>query len=157
MTEPAFQDLIPHNHCYGCGPLNQQGLQIKSHWDGEDEAVCHYQPLTHHAAGPTHVLNGGIIATLIDCHGICTAVADGYRQEDREIGSPPDLWFATASLEVRYLRPAPLAAEVEIRARIVAREERKTHLDCTLTSAGKVRAEGTVVAVRVPASWRDAG
>ena len=35
MTEKAFQDYYPENvsYCYGCGRLNQDGLQIKSTWD----------------------------------------------------------------------------------------------------------------------------
>ena len=43
MTEKAFQDHYPNNfaQCYGCGRLNEQGLQIKSYWDG-DETVCEY-------------------------------------------------------------------------------------------------------------------
>jgi len=65
----AFQELIQGNHCWGCGTLNPRGLQIKSYWSGE-ESVCKFQPQAHHMAGPPHVLNGGIIATVINCHGI---------------------------------------------------------------------------------------
>ncbi len=34
MAELAFQDYYPDNrsYCYGCGRLNEQGLQIKSRW-----------------------------------------------------------------------------------------------------------------------------
>ena len=107
MTDPlVFQDEIPDNHCWGCGSRNPYGLPIKSHWLGE-EAVCSWQPEEHHAAGPKHILNGGIIATLIDFHFICTAIAAAYRAEGREMNSPPPIWYATASLKVSYLRPAP--------------------------------------------------
>ena len=27
----AIQDQIPHNHCYGCGKDNPDGMQIKSY------------------------------------------------------------------------------------------------------------------------------
>ena len=43
MSSTAFQDLIPGNGCYGCGPANPHGLRIKSVWEG-DEAVCVYRP-----------------------------------------------------------------------------------------------------------------
>ena len=86
MSEIAIQDLLPENHCFGCGPLNPEGLQIKSFWSGESETICTYQPESKHAAGPTHILNGGVIATLIDCHCICTAVAEAYRREGRDVG-----------------------------------------------------------------------
>lgn len=149
----AFQDRIPDNRCWGCGPLNPDGLQIKSRWDG-DEAVCTFRPSPAHMAGPPHVLNGGIIATVLDCHAVCTAIADGYRREGREIGTGEAIWYATGRLEVRYLRPTPLAAPVRLRARIVAREGRKTRLEVTLTSAGATCAEAEVLAVRVPSAWR---
>ena len=28
MNAPALQDLIAHNHCFGCGPGNERGLRI---------------------------------------------------------------------------------------------------------------------------------
>jgi hypothetical protein len=63
MSPIAFQDLIPDNLCYGCGPHNQGGLRIKSYWEG-DESICVYRPERHHSAGPPQFLNGGIIATF---------------------------------------------------------------------------------------------
>lgn len=151
----AFQDLIPHNHCFGCGPHNERGLRIKSYWDGE-EATCTYRPQPHQAAGPRQYLNGGIIATIIDCHSICSAIAHVYREEGRDMGSRPDVWCATGKLEVRYLRPTPIDRPVELRARVVESEGRKYGVRCTLTSDGDVCAEGRVLAVRVPESWRAA-
>ena len=45
MTGKAIQDYYPDivSYCYGCGRLNEHGLQIKSHWDGE-ETVCRFTP-----------------------------------------------------------------------------------------------------------------
>jgi hypothetical protein len=68
----AFQDQIPDNYCWGCGADNPDGLHLKSEWDGDD-AIAHWTPWPRFAAGPKHILNGGIIATLLDCHGVCTA------------------------------------------------------------------------------------
>jgi acyl-coenzyme A thioesterase PaaI-like protein len=149
----AFQDLIPDNHCWGCGPLNPKGLYLKSFWEGE-ASVSTFLPHPEHMAGPKHVLNGGIIATVIDCHSICTAIADAYRQEGREIGASPTLWYATGSLSVRYLRPAPLGAPVALQARIIERKGKKTVLVCSLESGGKLCAKAEVVAVRVSEAWR---
>jgi acyl-coenzyme A thioesterase PaaI-like protein len=105
-------------------------------------------------AGPTHILNGGIIASLMDCHCVCTAIARAYRDEGRVLGSEPLLWYATATLEVKYLRPTPIAAPVELRARIAEVTPRRTLLTCTLSSGDQITAEGRVVAVRVPPAWR---
>lgn len=152
---PAFQDQIPDNLCFGCGPGNVNGLRIKSVWASNGESVCTYQPEPHHAAGPPQFVNGGIIATLIDCHAVCTAIAFAYESEGREIGSDPPIWYATASLEVRYLKPTPIETPVEVRARVVDSDDRRTQLNCTLSSRGNTCAEGEIVAVRVPAEWRE--
>jgi acyl-coenzyme A thioesterase PaaI-like protein len=104
MTQRAFQDEVSGNHCWGCGSANDNGLQIKSYWSG-DEVACTWQPQAHHSAGPGHILNGGIIATVIDCHCGWTAIAAAYREEGREINTEPLIRYATASLNVKYLPP----------------------------------------------------
>lgn len=148
----AIQDRIPGNHCWGCGTLNPQGLHIKSYWE-EDGTVCTFQPAPHHAAGPPHILNGGIIAAVIDCHSICTAFADTYRAAGREIGSDPLIWLVTASMKIDYLSPAPIAEPVILRARIVEVKGRKRLVSTVLESAGVERARAEVVAVEVPPAW----
>ncbi|UHQ55533.1 PaaI family thioesterase [Microbulbifer sp. YPW16] len=152
-AETAIQDQIPHNHCFGCGPENSAGLQIKSYWTGPDSSHCEFIPATHHCAGPTHYLNGGIIATVIDCHTICTAIADGYRQAGREVGTGDKIWYATGKLDVQYKAPAAIDKPVVLDAKITKRSERKTVLACTLSSDGRVCATADVVAVRVPDNW----
>lgn len=127
MTQRAFQDEISGNHCWGCGSDNDNGLQIKSYWSG-DEAVCTWQPQAHHSAGPLHVLNGGIIATVIGCHCGWTAIAAAYREEDREINTEPLIWYATASLNVKYLRPTPLDEAVVLTC---FEKERQAYLRCS--------------------------
>ena len=149
MTQRAFQDEVSGNNCWGCGSGNDNGLQIKSYWSG-DEAVCTWQPQPHHSAGPRHVLNGGIIATVIDCHCGWTAIAAAYREEGREINTEPLIWYATASLNVKYLRPTPLDQAVVLRARVKESIGKKTILTCSLFAKGEECAVGEVVAVRVP-------
>jgi len=148
----AIQDLVPGNHCWGCGPLNPHGLQIKSWLEG-DEAVCRFQPSPAHMAGPTHVLNGGIIATLIDCHSVLTALAAAYRAAGREIGSEPHLWCVTASMKIDYLAPAPIAEPVELRASVRESKGRKHVVACTLSSGGRECARAEVLAVEVKGGW----
>ena len=45
MPSKYFQDyyLDDFAHCYGCGRLNANGLQIKSYWEGQ-ESVCRFRP-----------------------------------------------------------------------------------------------------------------
>ncbi len=150
----AFQDRIPDNFCFGCGPENPKGLRIKSFWDGEKESVCRYQPEAHQTAGPRQFLNGGIIATLIDCHCVCTATAAAYRREGRDLGSAPPIWYVTGTLSVRYLKPTPIADPVEMRATVLEETDKKTSLSCILSSDGEPCAQAEVVAIRVPYTWR---
>lgn len=154
MDERAFQDQIPDNFCFGCGPENPKGLRIKSFWADDGSSVCRYQPEPHQTAGPRQFLNGGIIATLIDCHCVCTATAAAYRAENRPLGSSPPVWYVTGTLSVRYKKPTPLAGPVDLEAQILETTEKKTVLRCTLSSEGRVTAEADVVAIRVPYSWR---
>ena len=158
MDGVAFQDRMPGNHCFGCGAGNEGGLRIKSFWSGEQESVCRFQPEPHQAAGPRGYLNGGIIATVIDCHAVCTAIADGYRREGRAMDEGELIWYVTGSLQVDYRRPTPIDRQVEVRARIVETVGRKTWVECELRSHGEICAEGRVLAVRVdPAALQHDG
>lgn len=154
MVQRAFQDEMSGNRCWGCGNANDNGLQIKSYWSG-DEAVCSWQPKAYHNAGPPHVLNGGIIATLMDCHCGWTAIAAAYRKEGREMNTQPSIWYATASLNVKYLRPTPMDKDVVLRAQIKEATEKKAIVTCSLFAKGQECAVGEVVAVRVPERFWD--
>jgi acyl-coenzyme A thioesterase PaaI-like protein len=150
MPDKAFQDYYPDSlsYCYGCGRLNEQGLQIKSYWDGE-EAVCIFQPRPYHIAVPGYVY-GGLLASLIDCHSTGTAAAAAYRAEGREMDTPPPLRFLTASLRVDYLKPTPLGVPLEVRAWVKEIKGRKVVVECSLFAGGEACVRGEVVAVQVP-------
>lgn len=150
MTEKAIQDYYPDNvsHCYGCGRLNERGLQIKSYWLG-DEAVCIYQPRPEHTAIPGYVY-GGLIASLIDCHCTGTAAAASYHAAGRSMDSLPAFRFVTASLKVDYLKPTPLGVPLEVRARVIELKGRKVVMQASLSAEGELCARGEVVAVQVP-------
>jgi len=150
MDTKAFQDYYPDHlsWCYGCGRLNEHGLQIKSYWDG-DESVCVFTPRPYHIAIPGYVY-GGLIASLIDCHGTGTAAAAAYRAAGRAMDSEPPLRFVTAALHVDYLRPTPLGVPLEVRAVVKEIKGRKVVVSATLSALGEVCARGEVVAVQVP-------
>ena len=153
MTMKAFQDYYSDtvSYCYGCGRLNDDGLHIKSYWDG-DEAVCTFQPRPYHTAIPGYVY-GGLIASLIDCHGTGTAAAAGYRQEGRGMDTEPRLRYVTASLNVEYLRPTPIDGELELRARVQEVKGRKVVVAISLYGGGSECVRGVVTAVRIPDDW----
>ena len=146
----AFQDYYPDevSYCYGCGRLNEHGLQIKSYWEG-DESVCRYQPRPYHMAVPGYVY-GGLIASLIDCHGTGTAAAAAYRAQGREMDSDPPLRFLTASLHVDYLKPTPIDQPLELRGRVKEMKGRKVIVAIDLLAHGELCARGEIVTVQVP-------
>lgn len=150
MQAIPFQDqyLEARADCWGCGRNNPDGLQLKSFWDG-DEAVAHFIP-RNYFTGHKGVLNGGIIATLIDCHCMGLAMAHAHRAEGRPIGSQPLITYVTASLKVDYLKPTPLTDKpVELRARVEKIDGRKTWMNCSLYAAGEETARGEVLGVRI--------
>ena len=150
MTKKAFQDYYPDelSHCYGCGRLNEHGMKIKSYWDGE-ESVCIHEPKSYYIAIPGYVY-GGLIASLIDCHGTGTAAAAKYRAENREMDTLPPIRFLTASLHVDYLLPTPLGGPIEVRGRVKEIKGRKVVVEAWLIADGQICARGEVVAVQVP-------
>lgn len=150
MDQKAFQDYYPEllSHCYGCGRLNEHGLQIKSYWDG-DESVCVFQPRHYHTAVPGYVY-GGLIASLIDCHSTGTAAAAAYRAEGRQMDTEPAFRFLTASLHVDYLRPTPIDGSLEVRGKVKEIKGRKVVITTSLSARGEICARGEVVAVQVP-------
>ena len=152
MEKVAFQDesYSRGNCCWVCGNDNPHGLYIKSYWEG-DESVCTWKAEKHQMAGWPHVMNGGIISGLIDCHCVLTAFAVYYKDKPPEERENPSHWFATASLKVDFLKPTPLDKPVNLRARIKDVQEKKVLLTCSLFSDAEECARGEVLAVRVPA------
>jgi acyl-coenzyme A thioesterase PaaI-like protein len=151
MTTKAFQDFYTdeYAHCHGCGRLNKHGLNIKSYWDGE-ESICRFKPKHYHTGGFPGYVYGGLIASLIDCHAVGTALAAKYRNDGREMGSGPPSRFVTASLHVDYLAPTPIDATLELRGTVKEIKGRKVIVGVTLYAKGEVCAKGEVVAVQIP-------
>ncbi|MGA2331962.1 MAG: PaaI family thioesterase [Syntrophales bacterium] len=151
MMDRAFQDYYPDEfaHCFGCGRLNKEGLQIKSYWDGE-ESVCHYTPKPFYTGGFPGYVYGGFIASLMDCHGAATASAAKLREEGSSLNDRQLSRFVSASLKVDYLKPTPMGPVLEIRGRVKEIKGRKVTVSVTLSAEGEIRARGEVVMVQLP-------
>jgi len=151
MPDKAFQDFYPEDfsHCYGCGKSNEHGHHLKSYWDGET-TVARFTPRHYHTGGVPGNVYGGLIASLLDCHGAASAAAAACKAEGREMGGAPPMRFVTASLKVDYLRPTPIDAELEVRGEIVEVKARKVTVNLSLIAHGEVCARGHMIAVRLP-------
>ena len=152
MSKKAFQDCYPDelSHCYGCGKHNHQGHQLKSYWHGQ-QTIAHFTPESFHTAIPGFVY-GGLIASLIDCHGTGSAAAVDFRNEDRAMETLPAIRFVTGALNVNYLAPTPQGVELELIGFFSEIKERKIIVDIVVSANGVVCAKGAVIAVIMPQS-----
>lgn len=159
MEINAFQDAYPEelSHCYGCGKNNPHGHQLKSIWQHIDKdnlfastTIAHHTPDKMYTAIPGFVY-GGMIASLIDCHGTGSASAMAYLAQNREMGSLPALRFVTGALNVSFLAPTPQGVELVLIGRFSEVKDRKVIVDITLSANDIVCAKGQVIAVLMPA------
>jgi acyl-coenzyme A thioesterase PaaI-like protein len=148
-----FQDHMPGNICFGCGRDNHDGLKISSFWQGE-EAHCIWTSQAKYQ-GWKGVLNGGILATIIDCHTMCTAMAYAYKSENRVLDSKPIYRYATGTLTVKYLKPTLNDQPITLKAKVVETKGRKTVLTCDVISNGELTAQAEAIAIRVFDSSKD--
>jgi acyl-coenzyme A thioesterase PaaI-like protein len=148
----AIQDRYPDDfaRCYGCGRLNQQGLHVRTEWTGTD-GVARFSPRPEHIAIPGFVY-GGLIASLIDCHGIGTAAAAVMQAAGLRPGVDASPRFVTVALEVRFLRPTPAGLELELHAAPTEVSDRKVVVEVSVRAGDEQTASGKVVAVPIPAS-----
>lgn len=140
----------PNSICFGCGPANKQGLQIKSHWQGDPKSpegrfVMEYTPQPHHQAFPG-VVNGGILGTLLDCHSNwCAATALMHKH-----GWTAAQCTVTADFHVRLKRPTPAGKPLRLEARVETITDDRAQIHCDVLCDGKVTAtcDGLFVAVK---------
>ena len=146
----AIQDSYPDEmaQCYGCGAQNEHGMQLKTRWDGE-ETVTVYEPLPVHTAMPGFVY-GGLIASLVDCHGTASGSLAAHRAAGHEPGEGPAPRFVTGRLEVDYRKPTPMGVPLVARGRVVEITERKVVTEVTVSADDTEVVQGRVVAVRLP-------
>ena len=141
----SLQDkYAPNLTCFGCGPKNEQGLQIKSFVEG-DKVVATFEPQQHHQAYEGMV-SGGIIGALLDCHMNWTAA--WHLMNVNELDIPP--CTVTAHYGVTFNLPTPTGKPINLVAWVVEANERKAITKATLGCDDVITAEGegTFVAVK---------
>jgi acyl-coenzyme A thioesterase PaaI-like protein len=144
MSE-SLQDRYGKAHrCFGCGPANPQGLQVKSRVEG-DEVVADWMPQPHHEAFE-NALSGGICGTLLDCHSNWTAAR--HLMRSRGLDAPPST--VTAEFHVRLLRPTPTSAPVRLVAKVAEASGDRVVVEARIEAGGRVTATCRGVFVAVP-------
>lgn len=153
MEKMGIQDYYSEKfaRCYGCGRLNEQGFQLKTFWEG-DETVTRFTPKPFHTAIAGTVY-GGLLASLIDCHGTGSSALAYARANNIELQGFNAPRFVTVSLQVNYKKPTPLDCRLEIRGKIKEITEKKVIIEATLSAEGDVCATGEIVSVLVPENF----
>ncbi|MGG3916567.1 PaaI family thioesterase [Rossellomorea vietnamensis] len=150
----AIQDDYPDDFawCYGCGRLNKEGHHFRTGVEGH-QTITIYTPMPEHTALPGFVY-GGLIASLIDCHGTGSAAIALHRKNGGEIGDgqePPR--FVTASLQVDFMKPTPHNVPLKAVGTIHEVHPKKFKVKTEVFAEGNLCARGEVVAVVMPKTF----
>ncbi len=144
MEKSLQETYAPNNACFGCGPANERGLQIRSFPQG-DEVIAEFQPEKYQEAF-YWMLNGGIIGTLLDCHLNWTA---SYHLMKRDGADHPPC-TVTADYSIKLMRPTPTDGPLKLIGRIVEMKDNRAIVEGELLAHGQITAtgRGTFVAVK---------
>jgi acyl-coenzyme A thioesterase PaaI-like protein len=132
--------LYPQLTCFGCGHANPKGLHLRS-YPQDGVVVARFSPWPEHDNG-FGFLNGGIIATLLDCHS-GAAVYHEVEARSPQVAADGPPMYVTAGLDVRYLRPMPLSEELTLRAVITSADPDLMVVEAELVWDGRPRAVAT--------------
>lgn len=116
-----------YNDCFGCGLDNPIGLHLDGFAADGSELVASFTPRPGYQ-GFAGILHGGILAALLDETLAWTAMMlEGQ-------------YVVTASLDLKYRKPAPSNKPYELRGSVDERRGRRLRL------SGAAAADGAVVA-----------
>lgn len=122
------QSAWPELTCLGCGPANPDGMHRHSYVDDESEVlVAGIEPDDRFQVAP-EVGYGGTVASLIDCHGVWTAMTFRSPRDERPPAHPPSAPAVTGELGVRYDAPTPLGAPLYLRGTVEEVDGRRTRV-----------------------------
>ncbi|WP_405097772.1 PaaI family thioesterase [Oceanobacillus sp. FSL H7-0719] len=152
----AIQDVYPDDYawCYGCGRLNENGHHFRTVWAGENTET-EYTPKPEHTAIPGFVY-GGLLASLVDCHGTGSASLALHRKNGHEPGDgtePPR--FVTASLQIDFMKPTPQNAPLRAIGTVEEVHPKKWKVHTEVFANGTCVVKGTVVAAVMPKTFME--
>lgn len=149
----AIQDTYGQKfqHCWGCGPENQDGLHLKS-FPSEDktECLCHFTPEKQYTGGVPANLYGGMIAMMFDCHGTASAAWFNHHNNGLTLDENTVITrYITGRLEIDFLSPIAMGKEIKITAVAEEIKERKIIVNMTMEVDNHIHAKAKMIAVRV--------
>lgn len=141
MEQSALQhlDWVPDNACFGCGPHNPDGIRIESRPQEDGSVVALWRPRPEFA-GPPGVVNGGMVAVPMDCHGNWTAMRAFRRQAEADGLDTLGMVSVTGEYAVRLHGPTPVDAELVLRATVDELDGRRARVTVTTSAEDEVTA-----------------
>ncbi|KAF5834906.1 hypothetical protein DUNSADRAFT_8177 [Dunaliella salina] len=103
------------SHCFGCGPSHPDGLHLRSYRTMKNGLEAHVRIPAKYCAFPG-ILNGGILSSLLECHGNWTAA---IALMDKACLPKPPLTL-TQSMFVTYKEPTPPEKELLVQSQVVS-------------------------------------
>lgn len=149
----AIQDTYGERfqHCWGCGPKNEDGLHLHSYPSEDGEScICQFVPDKKYTGGVPANLYGGMIAMLFDCHGTASAAWFAHKNKGLELTEDTVIGrFITARLEIDFKKPVPMEEVITVTARAEELGERKAIIVMEMEAKGEIRTKAKMVAVSV--------
>ncbi|CAD7696630.1 unnamed protein product [Ostreobium quekettii] len=103
----------PLSKCFGCGPSNPSGLQLKSM--RTERGLEGQVTIPDMFLAFPGVTNGGVVSSILECHGNWTAALELM---DKACLPRPPLTL-TASIFVSYKQPTPANEPLVVRSQVV--------------------------------------
>jgi len=131
MSDVPFDD----GNCFACGPENPVGMHVHFEPERDGDGVRAGVTLAPQYQGWRGIAHGGIVMALIDEAMAHAAGFAGHRG-------------VTASVNVRFRQPVPLAVPLEVRGRVIWQRRNVLGVEATVRDANGtvlVRGEGHVV------------
>lgn len=138
--------------CYGCGRLNKDGHQLKTFLKGE-QTISTYTPKENKTA-IKGVVYGGLLASLIDCHGTGSAAVFYAKENNISLKKYNAPRFVTGNLNVSYLKPTSLNEELVIKGTLKEIKGRKVIVSIELFCKEVLTVKGEVIALLLPDNFK---
>lgn len=150
----AIEDCYqaPYRCCYGCGPDNAHGWHLKSYVESKELIVANFSPAAHLTGGVPSFAYGGMLASVIDCHGNAAAAYFYHQSLGLTLGQAPLARSVTANLSVSYKKPTPMGVMLRVEARLISIEGRKVKVRVEVQANGECCCAGEVLSVIVKQS-----
>ena len=147
--EQSLQDqYYPNGTCFGCGPCNDDGLQIKSY--STNQGVMATWTASEKYDNGFGFVNGGIISTLLDCHSAASVMKETVKRygdfciDNFEHFDDKHPVYLTNQINVTFRRPILLHSEITLFSECISWDDNACNFRSEIRFNGKIAANADV-------------